>query len=150
MISIALSTRIRLTSGSGSPETSLSKVCSVHTTVPSGGFVSCALLFRLACFSGLSAAFLASAFFFARSFSIVCSGACTTTRPAVSNPARPARPAIWANSRERSTRCRLPSNLASPVNSTVRIGTLMPTPSVSVPQMTCSSPCWASCSTRRR
>jgi hypothetical protein len=44
----------------------------------------------------------------------------------------------------------LPSNFASPVNSTVRIGTLMPTPSVSVPQMTRSSPAWASCSTSRR
>ena len=50
----------------------------------------------------------------------------------------------------RSTRCRLPSNFASPVNSTVRIGTLMPTPRVSVPQMTVSSPAWARVSTRRR
>ena len=40
----------------------------------------------------------------------------------------------------RSTRCRLPSNFASPLKSTVRIGTLMPTPSVSVPQMTVSRP----------
>ena len=32
----------------------------------------------------------------------------------------------------------------------MRIGTLMPTPRVSVPQMTLSSPAWASCSTRRR
>ena len=40
----------------------------------------------------------------------------------------------------RSTRCRLPSNFASPVNSTVRIGTLMPTPRVSVPQMTVQQP----------
>ena len=50
----------------------------------------------------------------------------------------------------RSTRCRLPSNFASPVNSTVRIGTLMPTPRVSVPQMTVSRPAWARVSTSRR
>ncbi len=43
-----------------------------------------------------------------------------------------------------------PSNFARPVNTTVRIGTLMPTPSVSVPQITFSSPVCASCSTRRR
>jgi hypothetical protein len=36
------------------------------------------------------------------------------------------------------------------VNSTVRIGTLMPTPRVSVPQMTLSRPAWASVSTSRR
>ena len=36
------------------------------------------------------------------------------------------------------------------MNSTVRIGTLMPTPRVSVPQMTLSSPAWASVSTSRR
>ena len=145
-----LSTFIRDTSRSGSPPTSLSKVCSVQTTVPSGGFLSCGLLFRFACFSALMAAFLASDFFLARSFSMTCSGAWTTTYPAVSKPARPARPAIWWNSRLRRIRCRLPSNFASPVNSTVRIGTLMPTPRVSVPQMTRSSPAWASCSTRRR
>ena len=68
----------------------------------------------------------------------------------VSNPARPARPAIWWNSRARSRRTRLPSYLDSAVNSTVRIGTLTPTPSVSVPQMTFSRPAWASRSTRRR
>ena len=36
------------------------------------------------------------------------------------------------------------------MNTTVRIGTLMPTPRVSVPQMTLSRPAWASCSTSRR
>ncbi len=36
------------------------------------------------------------------------------------------------------------------MNSTVRIGTLIPTPSVSVPQMTFSSPAWARVSTSRR
>ena len=39
---------------------------------------------------------------------------------------------------------------SAPVSSTVRIGTLMPTPRVSVPQITLSSPAWASCSTSRR
>ena len=43
-----------------------------------------------------------------------------------------------------------PSNLVSPVSTTVRIGTLIPTPRVSVPQMTLSSPACASCSTSRR
>src|SRR5690348_470049 len=56
----------------------------------------------------------------------------------VSNPARPARPAIWWNSRACRCRVLLPSYLDSAVNSTVRIGTLMPTPRVSVPQMTLS------------
>ncbi len=52
------------------------------------------------------------------------------------NPARPARPAIWWNSRALELphlRCRRTSTSA--VNSTVRIGTLMPTPRVSVPQI---------------
>ena len=35
------------------------------------------------------------AFASAFSFSTTCSGACTTTVPMVSWPARPARPAIW-------------------------------------------------------
>ena len=150
LTSIALSTFIRETSGSGTPATSLSKVCSVQTTVPSGGFLRCGLDFFLASFAALSAAFLASDLALARSFSMTCSGAWTTTYPAVSKPARPARPAIWRNSRVRRIRCRRPSYFASPVNSTVRIGTLMPTPRVSVPQMTVSSPAWASCSTSRR
>ena len=44
----------------------------------------------------------------------------------------------------------MPSYLDSAVNSTVRMGTLMPTPSVSVPQMTLSSPACARRSTSRR
>ncbi len=40
--------------------------------------------------------------------------------------------------------------MVSAVNTTVRIGTLMPTPRVSVPQMTLSSPACASVSTSRR
>ena len=79
MTSIELSTFIREVSGSGSPATSLSKVCSVHTTVPSGGFFRCALELRLARFSSLIAAFLAADFALARSFSITCGGAWTTT-----------------------------------------------------------------------
>ena len=90
------------------------------------------------------------AFARARSLSMTWSGACTTTVPMVSKPARPARPAIWWNSRAYSSRVFCPSYLDSAVNSTVRIGTLMPTPSVSVPQMTLSSPAWARVSTRRR
>jgi hypothetical protein len=43
-----------------------------------------------------------------------------------------------------------PSYLQSLVKRTVRIGMLTPTPRVSVPQMTSSLPCWASCSTSRR
>ena len=43
-----------------------------------------------------------------------------------------------------------PSNLQSWVNSTVRIGMLTPTPSVSVPLTTLSSPCCASFSTSSR
>ena len=74
-MSIELSTFIRDVSGSGSPETSLSKVCSVHTTVPDGGFRSCALDRLL---------LLAAAFFLAFSLAMTCSGACTTTKPAES------------------------------------------------------------------
>ena len=44
----------------------------------------------------------------------------------------------------------MPSNFARPVRRTVRIGTLMPTPRVSVPLMTFSRPCWDSFSTSRR
>ena len=47
-------------------------------------------------------------------------------------------------------RWRVPSNFARPVINTVRIGTLMPTPRVSVPQMTFNKPVWESFSTRRR
>src|SRR5256885_10857047 len=43
-----------------------------------------------------------------------------------------------------------PSNLHSRVKSTVRIGTLMPTPSVSVPQIILSNPFCANCSTSTR
>ena len=68
-------TRIRETIASGSAATSLSKVCSLQVTAPSGGF----LRWTLRRFLGSSPA-LASAF----SFSMTCSGACTTTVPEVS------------------------------------------------------------------
>ena len=73
LTSIALSTFIRLVSRSGTPATSLSKVCSVHTTVPSGAFLSCALDFFFP--AATRAAILA----FCCSLSITNSGACTTT-----------------------------------------------------------------------
>jgi hypothetical protein len=44
----------------------------------------------------------------------------------------------------------VPSYFERPVKTTVRMGTLIPTPRVSVPQMTLRSPAWASFSTRRR
>ena len=128
-------------SGSGSAATSRSNVGRPYPTVPSGGF----LRTTLRRFFGSSPALAR-----ARSLSITCSGACTTTRPVVSKPARPARPAIWWNSRAISSRVRVPSYFDSEVNNTVRIGTLMPTPRVSVPQMTLSRPAWARVSTSRR
>ncbi|CAM5658317.1 hypothetical protein STENM327S_08995 [Streptomyces tendae] len=134
-------TRKRDVSGSGSEPMSLSNVLSDQATNPSGAFFR--TTFRR--FFGSSPA-LASAF----SFSTTCSGAWATTNPSVSNPARPARPAIWWNSRALSVRTRVPSYLVSAVNSTVRIGTLTPTPSVSVPQITFSRPACASFSTSRR
>lgn len=139
--SIAWLTVNRDRSISGSAVWSLTKVSSSQPTNPSGAF----LRWTLRRFFGSSPA-LASAF----SFSTTCSGACATTNPTVSYPARPARPAIWWNSRARSRRTRCPSYLLSAVNTTVRIGTLTPTPSVSVPQMTFSSPACASRSTSRR
>ena len=139
--SIACVTRKREVSGSGSAAISFSKVFSPQLTKPSGAF----LRTTLRRFFGSSPA-LARAF----SFSTTCSGACATTKPAVSKPARPARPAIWWNSRARSVRTRVPSYFVSAVNSTVRMGTLTPTPSVSVPQMTFSRPACASFSTSRR
>ena len=83
-------------------------------------------------------------------FSISCSGAKAMTMPSVSKPLRPARPAIWWNSRALRRRCLRPSNLVRAVSSTVWMGTLMPTPRVSVPQITGSRPSWASFSTSRR
>ena len=43
-----------------------------------------------------------------------------------------------------------PPYLHRRVKRTVRIGTLMPTPKVSVPQITLSNPRWANCSTKMR
>jgi hypothetical protein len=128
-------------SGSGSAATRRSKVGLPQETMPSGGFFRTT---RRRAF-GSSPALARS-----RSFSTTCSGAWTTTRPEVSYPARPARPAIWWNSRACSSRVLFPSYLDRAVNRTVRIGTLMPTPRVSVPQMTFSSPAWVRVSTSRR
>ncbi len=139
--SMAWLTANRDRSGSGSAATSRSKVGWPHETNPSGGFLR-TILRR---FFGSSPALARAC-----SFSTTCSGACTTTVPTVSYPARPARPAIWWNSRACSSRVLVPSYLDSAVNSTVRMGTLMPTPSVSVPQITLSWPAWASISTSRR
>ena len=91
-----------------------------------------------------------SDFFSACRFSTMCSGACTTTLPFSSNPRRPARPEICLNSRTERSPTFVPSNFASFVKRTVRIGMFTPTPSVSVPQMTWRRPFCASFSTRRR
>ena len=69
-------------------------------------------------------------------------------RRVVAGAARPARDLVELAGAELPHP--LPSYFASAVISTVRIGTLMPTPSVSVPQMTRSRPRWARVSTRRR
>lgn len=90
-------TRKREVSGSGSEAISFSKVPCDQPTNPSGAF----LRTTLRRFLGSSPAF-ARAF----SFSMTYSGAWASTKPAVSNPARPARPAIWWNSRALSTRTR--------------------------------------------
>jgi hypothetical protein len=73
-------------SGSGSAATSRSNVGFPHDTKPSGGFLRTTLRRAFGSSPALARAF---------SFSTTCSGACTTTRPAVSKPARPARPAHW-------------------------------------------------------
>ena len=128
-------------SGSGSAAISRSKVCSFQPTKPSRGFFVLMLRARLASPPALRSA---------RALSMSYSVASAMTTPSVSKPARPARPAIWWNSRALSRRMRRPSNLVSWVRRTVWMGTLIPTPRVSVPQMTGRSPCWASFSTRRR
>ena len=133
--------RMRGVSFSGGFSMRCSKVCLFQLTKPSGG----CFFFTRRCFFGSSPALSIALW-----FSISCSGASATTMPSVSNPARPARPTIWWNSRERKRRILVPSNLVSCVSTTVWMGTLMPTPSVSVPQMTGKSPCWARRSTNSR
>ena len=68
----------------------------------------------------------------------------------MSKPRRPARPAICLKSLTDRIFVPVPSYLKSWVKRTVRMGTLIPTPSVSVPQMTLRSPFWVSFSTRTR
>ena len=129
------------TRGSGGEATRRSKVPSSQFTKPLGGLAFTTLR-RLAASSPAWAR--------ARSFSLMCSGAWATTLPAESKPARPARPAIWWNSRADSTRLVVPSYFDKAVKSTVRMGTFIPTPRVSVPQTTFSSPSWHSLSTSLR
>ena len=126
---------------SGAASRRRSKVLSVQLTRPSGAFLR-TILRRLRSSSPALASALA--------LSMTCSGAWTTTYPRVSKPARPALPAIWWNSRAVRWRSLAPSNLTRLVRTTERIGTLMPTPRVSVPQMTDSRPSRASFSTSRR
>ncbi len=139
--SIACVTLKWLVNASGWAVCSFSKLVDDQPTNPSGGFLRTIRRFLRSSSPALA---------ISRAFSTSWSGASATTVPTVSYPARPARPAIWWNSRALSGRVRWPSYLASAVNSTVRIGTLMPTPRVSVPQITLSSPAWASVSTSRR
>ena len=134
-------TRMRGLSFSGSAAMSFWNVASFQPTNPFGG----CFVFILRAFFGSPPAFAS-----ARAFSMSYSVASAITMPSVSKPARPARPAIWWNSRAFRWRMRRPSNLESAVSSTVWMGTLMPTPSVSVPQITGSRPCWASLSTSSR
>ena len=134
-------TRMRGVSFSGTDSTRRLKVSSFQLTKFSGGF----FFLILRSFFASPAAFTSALW-----FSISCSGASAMTTPSVSKPDRPARPAIWWNSRERRRRILWPSNFVSAVSTTVWMGTLMPTPSVSVPQMTGRTPCWASFSTSRR
>ena len=138
---MACDTAKLLVSGSGGASRRRSNVLSVQLTCPSGAFLR-TIFFS---FFGSSPAFSSSL-----RFSITCSGARMMTSPTVSNPARPARPAIWWNSRADRCRMRTPSYLTRLVSSTVRMGTLMPTPSVSVPQTTGSRPRCVRRSTTRR
>mmetsp|Transcript_335 Transcript_335/g.1321 ORF Transcript_335/g.1321 Transcript_335/m.1321 type:complete len:341 (-) Transcript_335:662-1684(-) len=130
---------------SGTPTSPFLKLSSFHITKPFSG--ACAFLIF---FAFPPAAAFCKLFFSARRFSTTCGGAWHHTNPSVSNPRRPARPAICWNSRVVSNRLLLPSNLHSCVNSTDLIGTFTPTPRVSVPQITFSNPFPASFSTSNR
>ena len=114
LISIELSTRIRDTSASGTPSLSLSKVWSVHTTEPSGGLRSCALLLRLACFSSRHRGVLGVRLGLRLRVLDRVLRRLDDDVARVSKPARPARPAIWWNSRIRSTRLRCAVVLRQP------------------------------------
>ena len=125
-------------SASGGRVASCSKVASLQGTKPLGG------PWRGARFAPVFA------FASARLLAITCSGAWHTTSPRTSKPLRPARPAIWRNSRTVSSATFSPFHLESLLKTTVRIGMLTPTPSVSVPNTTCRSPRCARRSTSRR
>ena len=130
---------------SGAPVSPFLNVSSFHITNPLSGGLDFLNFFALPPFATASNAFCS---FF--KFSTTCGGAWHHTNPSSSNPRLPARPAICWNSRVVKRRVLFPSNLHSCVNSTDRIGTFTPTPSVSVPQMAFSKPFPASFSTKRR
>mmetsp|Transcript_18382 Transcript_18382/g.62548 ORF Transcript_18382/g.62548 Transcript_18382/m.62548 type:complete len:304 (+) Transcript_18382:898-1809(+) len=131
-----------LFSGSGMPPCMSSNVCLFQFTKFLGGFFLVSFLpFPLPAFAAFSSM---------RLFSTQCSGAWHHTYPWLSKPLLPARPAICRNSRLFSSRVSVPSNLYSCVSRTVRMGTFTPTPRVSVPHITFSSPRPASFSTSRR
>ncbi|ABT16733.1 hypothetical protein ATCV1_z599L [Acanthocystis turfacea chlorella virus 1] len=74
-------------------------------------------------------------------------GSCsTTTCPLVSNPRRPARPAIWMNSCGWNMRRSCPSNFSSDSKTTVLAGPLTPIANVSVETNTGSMPEQKRCS----
>mmetsp|Transcript_25062 Transcript_25062/g.40215 ORF Transcript_25062/g.40215 Transcript_25062/m.40215 type:complete len:293 (-) Transcript_25062:102-980(-) len=128
---------------SGLPDSIFRNVSSFHGMWPLSGGLD---LVNLRAFPPLFAA-AAAALSSLRRFSTTCGCSWHHTYPLSSNPRRPARPAICWNSRVLRSRTLLPSNLHSCVKSTVRMGTLTPTPRVSVPQMHLSSPLPASFST---
>ena len=141
--SIEWLTRNRETSGSGSAvDEPLERLVAVQVTKPSGAFLRCTLRRFFGVVPALASGALVLDDVLRRLHDDVA-------RRCRSRPGRPAR---------RSGGTRAPSAAAAasrrtwsaPVSTTVRIGTLMPTPRVSVPQMTFSSPAWASCSTSRR
>ena len=129
---------------SGVPISPFLNESSFHITKPLSGGWDFLIFFALPPFA------FSSAFCSLRKFSTTCGGAWHHTNPSVSNPLRPARPAICWNSLVVNNRVLLPSNLHSCVNNTLRMGTLTPTPSVSVPQIAFSNPFPASFSTSKR
>ena len=111
---------------------SFSKVSSLQPTKPSGAFLRTHLAALLRIVAGLGQRLLV--------LDDVLGGLRDdVARRCRSRPGRPARRSGGTRGRA-ARRTRLPSYLVSAVNSTVRIGTLTPTPSVSVPQMTFSRP----------
>ena len=129
-------------SGSGSAATRRSKVGWPQDTKPSGGFFLTTLRRALAVVAGLGQGLLVLDDVLGR----------LDDDPARGVEARAAGAAgdlvELTDAAAAGSSCRRTSTSA--VKTTVRIGTLMPTPRVSVPQMTLSSPACASFSTSRR